>query len=140
MSPGHPRFSKSAIEYLRTLQISNLSVSYGDFHNTIPKFTDIFLYLDPPYLISNMLYGKNGNAHKDFDHNGLNIMLKKRKKWVLSYNDCQEIRILYKDFRVLKPQWKYGMSTNKNSRELLILSDDIPDLIETKNFQQQPLF
>lgn len=140
MSPGHPRFTKSSIEYLRNFRVPNLSVSYGDFHQTIPDNSEALLYLDPPYLIANSLYGKNGNAHKDFDHPGLCSILHKRDKWILSYNDCNELREMYKGYRLLTPQWKYGMSNNKESRELLILSNDLPDLVVSSKIIQPSLF
>jgi len=140
MSPGHPRFTKSSIDYLRNFQVPNLSVSYGDFHQTIPDHGESLLYLDPPYLIANSLYGKNGNTHKDFDHIGLCSLLRKREKWILSYNDCNELRDMYKGYRILIPQWKYGMSNNKESRELLILSNDLPDLNIASEILQPSFF
>ena len=93
--------------------------------DSIPKHTDSFLYLDPPYWIKNNLYGKNGNTHKDFDHIGLFKLLSSRRNWILSYNNCLEILELYKDYKILFPVWKFGMSNDKNSREVLILSRDI---------------
>lgn len=140
MSPGHPRFTKASINYLRTFRAPNLSVSYGDFHQTIPNHHESFLYLDPPYLITHSLYGKNGNTHKDFDHDGLCSLLRKRDRWILSYNDCDEIREMYKGYRMIIPQWKYGMSKIKESRELLILSNDLPEVIISSQIYQPCLF
>lgn len=136
MSPGHPRFTKASINYLRNFRSPNLSVSHGDFHQTISDHSETLLYLDPPYRITNSLYGKNGNTHKDFDHIGLCTLLRRRKKWILSYNDCDEVREMYNGYRILTPQWKYGMSNNKESRELLILSNDLPDVgVQSKIYQ-----
>jgi DNA adenine methylase len=140
MSPGHPRFTESSIDYLRNFQATNLSVSFGDFHETIVVHNNTFLYLDPPYLIENSLYGKNGDTHKGFDHEGLCTLLQHRDKWVLSYNDSRLIRDMYKKFRFFKPQWKYGMSADKESRELLIISNDLPELVFDKDTYQMRLF
>jgi DNA adenine methylase len=74
------------------------------------------------------LYGRKGDLHKDFDHDGLTKILKKRNNWILSYNNSKEIHELYSDFVVLYPDWKYGMSNDKASREVLILSHDIARL------------
>jgi DNA adenine methylase len=128
MSPDHPRFTKSSIEYLKGFRCKNLIVKQEDFHVSIKSNDSSFMYLDPPYLIASALYGKKGNTHKDFDHEGLFNLIRKRKSWILSYNNCDEILDLYKNFRILYPTWKYGMSNDKSSREVLILSDDIPDL------------
>lgn len=140
MSPGHPRFTESSIDYLQNFQATNLSVSSGDFHQTIVNHSNSFLYLDPPYLIENSLYGKNGDTHKGFDHEGLCSLLQHRDKWVLSYNDSRLIRDMYKKFRFFKPQWKYGMSADKESRELLIISNDLPELVFDKDTYQMRLF
>jgi len=129
MSPGHPRFTQSSIDYLRNFRLPNLVVQKQDFHLTLFYEKDSFLYLDPPYLIESKLYGRKGNTHKDFDHDGLWRLLQKRDNWILSYNNCDEIKEMYKDFRILYPEWKYGMSTSKQSREIIILSNDIPEII-----------
>lgn len=122
MSPGHPRFTESAIARLRSFYNPNIKVKKADFQLSLAEHADLFAYLDPPYLIRSTLYGKKGNAHKNFDHEGLANCLRVRKNWILSYNDCREIRQLYKGFPVLTPSWKYGMSNNKSSSEILIFS------------------
>lgn len=123
MSPGHPRFTESSIEYLMQFKAPTMTVLFGDFHDTLLQHKNEFLYLDPPYLIQNNLYGKKGDAHKNFDHFGLKELLSKRNNWVLSYNDCKEIREMYKDYKIISAQWKYGMSNNKFSAEVLIINN-----------------
>lgn len=125
MSPGHPRFTPSSIERLRNFHNPNFQLHQSSFQASLTQHPDTFAYLDPPYLIKSSLYGKKGNAHKDFDHEELAAMLKNRKNWLLSYNDNEVIRHLYKDFRITTPGWKYGMSADKQSKEVLILSPDL---------------
>ena len=125
MSPDHPRFIRSSIQRIREFYNPNIEVKKMDFKESIHLHPNVFLYLDPPYLIKNNLYGKNGDAHKNFDHIRLFEILNNRNNWILSYNNCQEILELYKDYRILFPVWKYGMSNDKKSREVLILSQDI---------------
>lgn len=122
---NNPRFTKSSIEKLRKFKIKNLSVKLDDFKKSIPRHKNVLLYLDPPYLIQSKLYGKKGDLHKNFDHMGLAKILKKRNLWILSYNNSKEIHELYSDYTILYPDWKYGMSNDKSSREVLILSHDI---------------
>jgi len=71
------------------------------------------------------LYGINGDTHKDFNHQELADMLLKRERWIMSYNDCSTIRELYSDNPILSIEWVYGMSKNKQSSEVLILSKDL---------------
>ena len=122
MSPGHPRFTPSAIERLRNFKVKNLHFRCADYKKTLSKHNDMFLYLDPPYANGEKLYGKKGDMHEDFDHEGLADMLKRRDGWILSYNNCQYIRKIYKGYKQIEPQWTYGMSNNKQSKELLILN------------------
>jgi DNA adenine methylase len=124
MSPGHPRFTSTSIERLRNYFNPNVKIQKADFETSLKKHPFTFAYLDPPYLIKSSLYGNKGNAHRDFDHNQLANILKKREHWVLSYNDCEEIRELYAGFHILTPNWKYGMSNDKSSKEILIFSKE----------------
>jgi len=126
MSPGHPRFTESAIDRLANFRVRGLSVKMGDFTRSIPRHEDAFLYLDPPYYLPQRLYGE-GDDHIGFDHEGLAELLRKRERWILSYNDCKHIRALYKEYRIIEPKWIYGMCNgDKRSREILVLSRDIP--------------
>jgi DNA adenine methylase len=57
MSPGHPRLTKKTIDALALYQINHLHVRHADFKASIPQHANDFLYLDPPYLIHQKLYG-----------------------------------------------------------------------------------
>lgn len=125
MSPGHPRFNPSAIERIRSFRVNNLEVECADFRDVIPKHDDAFLYLDPPYMNDQALYGVKGDTHKGFDHRALAELLQRRDRWIMSYNDCHEIRELYRNNRIVSLEWIYGMSKNKESNEVLVLSRDL---------------
>lgn len=125
MSPGHPRFNESAIERLRSFKVTNFHVECAEYQDAIPKYDDAFLYLDPPYLNGQALYGVRGDTHKRFDHQALAKLLYGRGRWIMSYNDCLEIRELYKDYQIVPIDWIYGMSKNKQSNEILVLSKDV---------------
>ncbi len=56
MSPGHPRFTESAINRLRDFVATNFHVESAEFRDTIAKYPKAFLYLDPPYLNGQELY------------------------------------------------------------------------------------
>ncbi len=130
MSPSHPRFTKSSIERLHNFYNPNIYIEVLDFQESLKKHPNLFTYLDPPYLIESTLYGQKGSTHKDFDHARLFDALKDRKSWVLSYNNCDEIRALYSDFSRRSPEWVYGMGKEKESKEILIFSRDLHHLAE----------
>ncbi len=125
MSPEHPRFTEKGINNLASFKVSKFSVACADFRISIKKNKDAFLYCDPPYMNGESLYGVQGGTHKGFDHVALSRLLNERQGWILSYNDCHEVRALYKGCRILKPEWVYGMGSKKASSELLIFSPDI---------------
>ena len=122
MSPGHARFNKNAIGRLRDFRVRNMYVSCADYRETMNKYRDKLLYLDPPYANGESLYGSKGNMHNGFDHEDLADHLKQRDGWILSYNDNEAIRKLYGKHEILTPEWNYGMSSEKHSRELLIVN------------------
>lgn len=125
MSPGHPRFTESSIERLENFHADNFNVEQDDFRDAIQKHQDAFLYLDPPYLNGQTLYGMRGDIHKDFNHGELAEMLFNRDRWIMSYNDCEEIRTLYDGYQILDVEWTYSMSKNKQSNEVLVISKDL---------------
>lgn len=125
MSPGHPRFTQTAIDRVKNFKVKNFKVQCADFEDSIKSNPDAFLYLDPPYLIDQALYGHKGNTHKTFEHDRLADLLNKREQWIMSYNDCPEIRDYYKDHQIVNVKWTYGMGSSKKSNEVLIISKDI---------------
>lgn len=130
LSPHHPRFSHAAIQKLRTFYNPNVSVNSLDFKQSIEKHPDTFLYLDPPYLINSALYGRKGSTHKHFDHEGLYALLNQRDNWILSYNDCDLIRSMYRQYDIVSVQWSYSMGREKMKHELLILNFPTGNLLK----------
>lgn len=122
MSPGHPRFNMNAIARLRDFRAKNLNVRCADYKDTIRRHRDKLLYLDPPYANGGRLYGERGDMHEGFDHEELAEELKQRDGWILSYNNSDVVRDLYREYDVLVPSWSYGMSGDKKSKEILIVN------------------
>ena len=122
MSPGHPRFTQSSIDRLRDFRADYLHLSCADFEETIDAHYDKLLYLDPPYANGENLYGNKGDMHQGFDHERLASILKRRDRWILSYNDHPRIEELYAGYQILRPSWQYGMSNDKQSNEVLIIN------------------
>ena len=57
------------------------------------------MFLDPPYYLENKssLYGNNGDMHENFEHDDLYEILKTKSNWLLTYNNCDYIKNLYKE-------------------------------------------
>lgn len=128
---GQKRFTKSSIERVRMFKCPNLSVEQLDFSESIPKHPNDILYLDPPYYTAKRLYGNKGEL-QNINHELLHTLLSDRDDWILSYDNCEYIRDLYSDYYIVEPEWSYGMSKTKKSKELLILSSTMEEYAKTQ--------
>lgn len=84
--------------------------------------SDIVLYLDPPYYVKGgMLYRPQMNAS---DHQMLASLLSARQHWVLSYDDCPEVRKFYSANTITTIPARYCINGKKvnwsNKNELII--------------------
>ena len=73
---------------------------------------DVFIFLDPPYFTASKLYGHGGSLHS-FDHDRLAKILKKTThRFLITYDDCSEVRGLYNWAKVKVKPWRlqYGMN------------------------------
>lgn len=122
MSPGHPRFTQTAIARLRDFRTKRLFLRCSDYRDAIDRHAGKFLYLDPPYANGERLYGAKGDMHEGFNHEELASVLKQRDGWLLTYNDSAYIRNLYGRYVLQTPEWSYGMSNGKKSKEVFILN------------------
>ena len=120
------RFTKSSINRLKSLNLTKLQIDNKDFEEFINiniESTNALLFLDPPYYLEkgSKLYGDSGDMHETFDHNKLFTVLSNKTNWLMTYNDCQYIRELYKDFIIIDVDWSYGMNKSKKSSEIVII-------------------
>jgi len=123
-------------QLFRKTNIHGFGCSSVDFEKVINDYSrQSLLYLDPPYYIKgNELYQFGLNNQ---DHERLSRLLKNTNHlWVLSYDDCPEIRELYKWANITTiDSVNYSITTTKNKisgvkqylskPELLIFSPNI---------------
>ena len=119
------RFTQSSIEKLRKASeiIQDFKITHGDYEPLLfEEGEDVFIFLDPPYYssVGSKLYGKRGNLHTSFDHKRFAENMKKCKHlWLITYDDCEEVRRLFSFAYISSWQLQYGM-TAKKGRELFI--------------------
>jgi DNA adenine methylase len=120
------RLTDSIISNMMKLDLDNIIFSNVDcceFLDNIHHTDDSIVYADPPYYIKTYIYGRDGDLHESFNHEKFALTMKNLKcDWVMSYNDCEYIRELYKDYEIIKENWSYGMNTSKKSSEIIIRS------------------
>lgn len=118
--------AENVSELLHGVKITNL-----DYENVLNEDGDnVFIFMDPPYYTAtkSALYGKNGKLHKGFDHERFANDVKKCKhKWLITYDDCQYIRDLYKDYTIIPFELMYGMknvakNADMKGKEIIIIN------------------
>jgi len=104
------------IQKINKMNFKNIKIECSNFEETILKHQNDFLFLDPPYYLgedSKMFKGMYPNCnfaihHNNFDHLLLSKLLKEHKGgFLLTYNNCEVIRKLYKNFHFEFPEWQY---------------------------------
>ena len=125
------RFTTSSIDRLLPLvnALKDTRITELDFGEVIAApGKDVFIFLDPPYYTASKLYGRNGRLH-GFDHEGLASLLKVTPhKFLITYDDCPEIRQLYQWASIVPWQLQYGMNNcnaehqSKVGNEIFILN------------------
>ena len=119
------RYTSSSIKRIKELNLSDITFHNLDFSDFLDNTPDdsTFIFLDPPYYLEKSnLYGSNGDMHENFNHKGLYDIIKNKKNWIMTYNNCDYIRKLYKENIIIDAEWSYGMNKNKKSSEIIILS------------------
>lgn len=84
-----------------------------------------FMYLDPPYY-------KNGrslylNAYNHQDHENLRDLMNEIRnlKWMVSYDDVEEIQDLYADFVNRRHELSYFLQKKRKTNEFFVFSDTL---------------
>lgn len=110
-------------------RMANVVVENQDFETLINHYDrpDAFFYADPPYFSTEDMYAVGFNWD---DHVRLRDTLKNIKgKFLLSYNDCPEIRELYNGFSLFDFSRTHSMAqryeAGKEFKELLIGNYDL---------------
>lgn len=122
------RYTLSSIEKINKLNLDYIELYNLDFEDFILNNCNInnsLLYLDPPYYLEkkSKLYGYNGDLHEEFDHIKLYNIIITKKKWLITYNNCDYIKDLYKKFIIIEVNWSYSMNKSKKSSEIVIISN-----------------
>jgi len=136
------RFTDSSIKrledlgrFLETRNVALFNEDYSFIMNIDGDTDSTFAFLDPPYYSAenSKLYGHNGNLHRGFEHSRLKECLDGCKyKWMMTYDDCDYIRDLYKDYNVKELELMYGMRNTGNNpdmkgKELIISNYDLKE-------------
>jgi len=104
------------------------NMDYKDFINEYSNHKDVFLYLDPPYMIKDNLYGDHGELHKIFKHEDFfQICPTIKSRQLISYNSDLIIKNAFKGYKISDYELTYTlrstgtyMEDQKDRKELAI--------------------
>lgn len=125
------RFTESSIERLALLEgcFENTRVTNLDYNILLQEpGEDVFIFLDPPYLSKthSKLYGRKGDLHSYFDHTRFATQMATcPHKWLITYDDCEEVRNNFSFAHIYEWELQYGMNNYmqdkaKKGKELFI--------------------
>ena len=133
-------FSMRGIEKLPgyTEIIQNWKITNGRYQELLTDDKSTFTYLDPPYEIGSNLYGKKGDMHKGFDHDGFATICDRFVgPQLISYNSSQLIKDRFKEYQAGEFDLTYTMRSvgeymreQKDRKELLLFNYGTEGLVE----------
>ena len=113
--------------------IQNWRITNGRYQELLTDDKSIFTYLDPPYDIGSNLYGRKGDMHKSFDHDGFATICDRFiGPQLVSYNSSQLVKERFAGWTLAEFAHTYTMrsvgsyNTDQAKRkELVILNYEV---------------
>ena len=113
--------------------IQNWKITNGRYQELLTDDKSVFTYLDPPYDIGSNLYGRKGDMHKSFDHDGFATICDRFVgPQLISYNSSQLIKERFQGWTLAEFAHTYTMrsvgsyNTDQAKRkELVILNYEV---------------
>ena len=117
-----PKNMKAAVNFLKIAseRLNTVVIENRDFDKIIQSYDkeNTLFYLDPPYYKTERHYQV---GFKTEDHKRLSEALRNiRGKFILSYNDCPEIRELYQGYEIIEVDRNNNLATGKRYKELIV--------------------
>lgn len=97
-------------------RLQHVVIENVDFEQLLKTYDrpGALFYLDPPYYEAEKYYP---DRFQPEDHERLNQALKKLQgKFILSYNDCPEIRTMYQDYKIAETDRQDNLAAKTQKR------------------------
>lgn len=116
---------ESIAEYRDRISIHNMD-AMAFMQMLTPKLpTKSFIYLDPPYYVKGSRLYIDYYRHDDHKRIAEYIQTAVPHPWIVTYDNVQEIALLYSGRRRLTYDLNYSASTHRKGTELMIFSDTL---------------
>lgn len=108
--------------YKRNIQLYNMEAN--DFLNQIILRTrNSFVFFDPPYYSKGPGLYTNFYNHEDHENLAKNIIDKlKRRKWIVTYDNVEEIKDMYNRIDSIEFELKYSLEVKRTASEVMFFS------------------
>ncbi len=146
-------FSQTKIKKLPKISniIQHWKITNTDYRDLMTEpGKDVFVFLDPPYLIKDMLYGKDKVMHSGFSHEDFVKSCKETPhNWMITYNEHPWLREQFSDYHMENFEFRYSLAhrsgqsaTNfKNKKEELLVRNYITyKILPTNNVIEELLY
>ncbi len=102
-------------------RLKDVKIYNDDYENIINKYDsdNSFFYLDPPYEKSNGMYIHGKFNYKNFE----NVLKNIKGKFLLSINDSEFIRNLFKEFKIIEIKVQIGHGHKGCFRDELLIKN-----------------
>lgn len=119
---------KMLAKYQDQITVSNLDALVF-FRQSIAR-QNALIYLDPPYYVKGHKLYKNFYEHNDHIQIAQELAQHRTAKWVVSYDDVEEIRKAYQAFNPITYSLNYSAGEKSVGSEVIYLSDKLisPDV------------
>ncbi len=124
---------RKVTEYRERIRVSNL-----DGIDFIKSVNNIFLFIDPPYYEKGPTLYLNALNHSYHEQLAETLRSRQDSSWVLTYDDCIEVRALYEEWANVRPfSLRYSASGHGQGGELFISpkSLELPEYQKSKSIQ-----
>lgn len=135
------RFNKTALikkiekiaSFRKKIKLTNLdaTVFIKKVVKNVPP-EKAFIFFDPPYFKQ----GKDlyTNFYEEKDHASLFKSIDKLKnyKWIVTYDDAEQIRLLYQKYSGFLYSLNYSLAQKKKAQELMFYSKNVKNILQTE--------
>ena len=117
-------------EYRDRIDLYNLDTVelVNNVVNHLPQNT--FIFFDPPYYMKGQSLYVNFYQHQDHLELAESISHIENLKWIVSYDNVDEIKEMYNQFRHIEYGLSYTVQNKYEGKEVMFFSDNLNSLIE----------
>lgn len=109
--------------YRHRIHVSNLDAE--EFLAVLSVPDNTLVYLDPPYFRNGQRLYRDHYTADDHARVARIVTERLRHRWIVSYDDCEEVGAFYRGFRQLRYELGYSAHKQRRGGELMLFSNNL---------------